>query len=105
MKKVLFILALYLSFFSQASAIGKLGSFDCGTILKFKDIKDSQDSVQDWVNGFLTAAQLGRKPFEEGNVPSNNSRYFWVIKFCEENPLSDITEAASQLYLEITKQK
>lgn len=103
MKKYLLILTIYLSFFSYSNAVGRLGSFECGQILEFKDIKDSQESVQDWVNGFLTAIQLGRKPFEEGNVPSNSSRYFWVIKFCEENPLSDITEAASQLYLEITK--
>ena len=103
MKKYFLILILCISFVSQANAIGKLGSYECGAILEFKDIKDSQESVQDWLNGFLTAIQLGRKPFEEGNVPSNSSRYFWVIKFCEENPLSDIAEAASQLYLEITK--
>ena len=103
MKKFLILLTLSLSLFSNANAIGKLGSFDCGAILEFKDIKDSQESVQDWLNGFLTAIQLGRKPFQEGSVPSSSSRYFWVIKFCEENPLSDITEAASQLYMEITK--
>ncbi|WP_440911738.1 hypothetical protein [Candidatus Pelagibacter sp.] len=103
MKKYLLILVIYLSFINYANAIGKLGAFSCGDILEFKNIKDSQESVQDWVNGFLTAVQLGRKPFEEGKVPSNNSRYFWIIKFCEENPLSDIAEASSQLYLEIAK--
>ena len=103
MKKFLIILTVCSSFFSYANAIGQLGAFSCGDILEFKDIKDSQESVQDWVNGFLTAVQLGRKPFEEGKVPSNNSRYFWIIKFCEENPLSDIAEASAQLYLEIAK--
>jgi hypothetical protein len=103
MKKTLSIIILYVFCSANANAIARLGAFDCGTILKYKEIKDSQESVEDWLNGFLTAAQLARKPLKEGNIPSSNGRYFWVIKFCEENPLSDITEAAAQLYLEITK--
>ena len=103
MKKFLSILVLSLFMSSNSNAIARLGAFDCGAILEFKNIQDSRESVQDWINGFLTAVQLAREPLKEGAVPSTESRYFWVIKFCEENPLSDITEAAAQLYLELSK--
>lgn len=106
MKKFFLIITFFLLFKGGASAntIAKIGSFDCGAILEFKDIKDSQESVQDWLNGFLTSAQFGRKSFKKDQVPSSSSRYFWVIKFCEENPLSDITDAAAQLYYELIKE-
>ena len=106
MKKFLLTIIFFLLFNSSVSAnqIARLGSFDCGAILEFKDIKDSQESVQDWLNGFLTSAQFGRESLKKDQVPSSSSRYFWVIKFCEENPLSDITDAAAQLYYELIKE-
>ena len=65
MKKIFSIIILYLFCSVNANAIASLGVFDCGAILKYKEIKDSQESVEDWLNGFLTAAQLGRKPLKE----------------------------------------
>ena len=79
-----------------------MGAYDCGFILEYKDKEQTKISVEDWLNGALTAMQLGRKPLKEGNVPSNSSRYYWVVKFCQDNPLEDIAEAAAVLYLELS---
>ena len=103
MKKLLGITVLSLLLCNNANAVAKLGAYDCGFILEHKDKEQTKISVEDWLNGALTAIQLGRQPFKEGSVPSNSSRYYWVVQFCQENPLEDIAEAAAVLYLELTK--
>ncbi|MDC1212826.1 hypothetical protein N8016_03430 [Pelagibacteraceae bacterium] len=103
MKKFLAITVLGLLWSGNviANPVAKLGAYDCGFILEYKDKEQTKVSVEDWLNGALTALQLGRETLNKENVPSNSSRYYWVVKYCEENPLEDIAEAAAKLYMEL----
>ena len=103
--KILFtIMILGLFFFRSANASAQFGAFDCGAILKYKNIQDSQESVTDWINGALTGLDFAKGALSsKSNIPSPDSRYFWVINYCEQNPLSNISDAAIKLYLEIIK--
>ena len=55
-----------------------------------------------WSNGFLTGVNIGVAPLSE-NIPGSNSRYYFIIKYCEQNPLKDITDATIDLYFDLKK--
>ena len=93
-----------IAFENELDNYRKKPSSHIGAILKYKNIKDSQESVTDWINGALTGLDFAKGVLgSKSNIPSADSRYFWVINYCEQNPLSNISDAAIELYLEIIK--
>ena len=105
MKKLLGIVVLGLLFYSAANAGVILGAPDCGKILETKDDKQNERIVSSWVNGFITGLNFAQVVDSE-NVGENSSyeqRYHYILKYCRENPLKNLNEAAATLYFELNK--
>tara|TARA_Y100000768_G_C23933343_1_gene661278 strand:+ start:335 stop:670 length:336 start_codon:yes stop_codon:yes gene_type:complete len=99
--RIIFILIILIS----SSAIAKyrvLGQYECGSILS-DDKDDDQTSIHmttSWIQGYITARNY------ENNVRKSadpDSLYYAVVKYCKENPLDDIDDAAKDIYLQLKK--
>ena len=89
-----FILSLFMN--SNVNAGTIFGAPDCGVILD-KDDKATKQIVGSWVNGFMTAMNFaGSVNF--GKNTSYDQRYYYIVKYCRENPLKSLNDAAASLY-------
>jgi len=88
------ILSLFMNSNVNAGAI--FGVPDCGVILDTDD-KAMKQIVGSWVNGFMTAMNFaGSVNF--GKNTSYDQRYYYIVKYCRENPLKSLNDAAASLY-------
>jgi len=102
MKKLLGIMVLSLLLSSTAHSYLSKGTVDCGTILRLS--KDNpmltNGMMTAYVNGYIT----GRNYETNRNVGkgvSNDSIYYAVLKYCEDNPLKDNADAAKHIFQKI----
>jgi len=106
MKKFLFLIIIHLVFLGNANSISdkylELGAMECGEILDNKDKEVMKDYVIHWSNGFLTGINIGVAPLGK-NIQGKNSRYYFITKYCEQNPLKDLTDATLNLYFDLKK--
>ena len=62
------------------------------------------DSTRNWLTGYLSGLAIGASRNFWGqpnvNLLSNQSVFFWVDNYCRANPLKDIDDAGTALFLE-----
>ena len=103
MKKHLLLLILTSLFISSSSyAYTVAGAAKCGGLLSLENDGNSftKSGTPLWVKGYITGRnyELDRSM---NNLPDSDSLYYAVIKFCRDNPLKDIDDAARSIYSKI----
>ena len=105
MKKQLLLLILILTslFMTSSSyAYTLVGAASCGELLTLEDKGNliSKHSTPLWIKGYITGRnyELDRTM---KNPPDSDSLYYALIKFCRDNPLKDIDDAAISIYSKI----
>ena len=103
MKKHLLFLILTSLFITNSSyAYTIVGAAECGAILRLEDDNNliTKHSTPLWIKGYITGRnyELDRSM---KNVPNSDSLYYALIKFCRDNPLKDIDDAAISIYSKI----
>lgn len=81
------------------------GTSSCGEWTHLHSSSSARSAVQNsWLLGFLTAASLYRQdgPNFSENVDSA-AVIAWVSNYCRQNPLDDVTKAASTLTHELRR--
>ena len=74
----------------------------CGDILSLEGEEMAKEQVIRFMSGYIT----GRNYETDGKVGSGGSHealYWAVIKYCKNNPLHNMTDAAEDLYIELKK--
>ena len=95
-KKILGVLILILFMNSNVNAGATFGAPDSAVILD-RDDKAMKQIVGSWVNGFMTAMNFaGSVNF--GKNTSYDQRYYYIVKYCRENPLKSLDDTAVSLY-------
>ena len=77
-----------------------LGSADCGIILDRKDDREFKHVIMGWMNGFISAVNA----INDSNVGDDTSpdqRYYFIIKYCKENPLKNLHHGTLTLYRDL----
>ena len=95
MKKILiFTILLFINSSSYADYT-VLGNFKCGSLLQFVNDKNThvKTAITSWMEGYLTGRnyELDRDMLGK---PNSDSLYHAVLKFCNDEPLSDLESAA-----------
>lgn len=73
----------------------------CGKyILNISTISDAATAYDWWFSGFLTGSNMSKNRATFTDNAANNA---WIKKYCEENPLSSLMEAAIKLDMEIDR--
>tara|TARA_B100001057_G_scaffold372874_1_gene377226 strand:+ start:247 stop:528 length:282 start_codon:yes stop_codon:yes gene_type:complete len=87
--------------FSNIANAGYLvhGRFGCGQILDDdkNDVTVSMYQTKSYIQGFITGLNYAKDKYKGKGVKSS-SLYYSVIKFCKENPLKEIHQAAEDIY-------
>ena len=103
--KYLLVIAVLLSFAVPAKADVGIKTHDCGEWLSAR-AKDAPYPwmLQKFLDGFLSGMALGyREEFwASGNGITSDQVFYWMDKYCRENPLNYITKGAIQLFRERT---
>ena len=98
------ITALFLILFSQSAGAEKSGylisAYSCGTYLSYCETETGCMVGTNWINGFLSAASLYGKPIRPVD---GESVQFAGIKYCKENPLKNIYDAAEYIYEQLSE--
>ena len=102
-KLVLLLTCLIMS--SHSYSARYLGYYTCGDVIDANKNNNEwmQDRVSKWFQGFYTGMNYGNTGYETDNPPSKNSIYYATIKYCNENPLKDTSDAAIYLYDQLTE--
>ena len=76
-----------------------LGKYGCGQILDDdrKDDTVSKYQTKSYIQGYITGLNYANDS-SKGKGVKSNSLYYSVIKFCKENPLKGIHDAAEEIY-------
>ena len=95
------LLTLFVLFFSsQVLSYQVLGMYECGEILvdDKNNNKNSKTLTLTWLQGYISA----RNYIDNADKTAEyESLYFAVIKFCKENPLKDLNDAARDIYSQL----
>ena len=103
MKNFLKILILSYLLISGANA-GYITVNDnsCGDILSLEGKETPKEQIIRWMSGYIS----GRNYETDGRVGtggSHDSLYWAIIKYCKDNPLKVLSDAAEDLYLQLKK--
>ena len=85
---------------SPSYAYTVVGAAKCGGILSLHNDDNplNEYAVFSWTNGYITGRNYELNKSMTNKVPDTDSLYYAVIKFCRENPLKDIDDAAVYIY-------
>src|SRR5262249_4768445 len=87
---------------SHAGPVHVEGATDCGLWAKARG-EHRAGYLESYLIGLLSGLSLGREvEFWQayGHPLSRDAVYLWMDKYCNENPLKDIVEGMSELFLE-----
>lgn len=86
----------------NVAILSGLGVSSCGKVTEeIKTYPNKARQYKDYIDGFLSGYNLGRPgkaDFAEGL--DQISQYKFVLKYCEDNPLSTFSEGISKLLLQ-----
>ena len=112
MKKLIFPLTLTAILLSPLSHAGEyviygVGSFSCG---KWSQVQNASPPIREdadimialhmWLSGFVSGAGWSGMKMPKSD---HNAFEGFIDKYCQENPLDDVSDAAAALVLELTK--
>lgn len=80
------------------------GPPDCGKWLTHQKDLSYRNVYSSWLMGFLSGVAMGTKKDFLGKT-SPESTFFWMDKYCLENPLETTVWGSMQLIDELKKQK
>jgi hypothetical protein len=100
---------------ASSQTVGKLfvygtGTNSCGKFIEDRGIPNGSSIYSTWISGYLTAVNVydsgvpqtdGRRDIRQTHDPA--SLVIWMEKFCRENPLATVTDAAITLVVELRK--
>ena len=73
----------------------------CGIILSYEGEEIPKEQIMRWITGYITGRNY------ELNISvgtSNYDSYYWaIIKYCKDNPLKTLADAAEDLYDQVRK--
>ena len=102
MKKIYLYIFLVLTWCNPGYGYLVHGAYQCGEILS--DDKDNNTTsmyqTKSYIQGYITARNYSANADVGENVKSQ-SLYYYVIKFCKDNPLKGIHHAAESIYLDL----
>ncbi len=100
MKKTFLLIAIGLLSIGNANAYWGKGVVSCGNLISNKNAEVVQRQIKNWALGYIT----GRNYETGSNVGKQideNSIYWSVVKYCEENPLDKTNHAMEIVYIEL----
>ena len=105
MKKqfLLFILiSLFITNSNYAATV--TGFYNCGKILAMVENGNLvfKPNLVGWFMGFYSGANWVDN-YSTDNPPDEDSIYYAIVKYCEENPLKDTADATVEVYNKLTK--
>ena len=111
--KIMFCL-LFVSMSSMAmdkdgnyAVLGR-GTISCGSVIESYDNKDevSKLAIEEWSNGYFTALNYAfSNTYDTTGQVDVGGRSQWILKYCRNNPLKTLTNAAEALAYEFKKSK
>ena len=101
-KHLLFLILILTSLFitSSSYAYSVVGNQSCGSIITFDkegNLYTKTGSIQ-WVRGYITGRNYEFDRNLVNRVPDPDSLYYAVVKFCKDNPLKGVNDAAIYIY-------
>ena len=95
-KQLLLLLLLSLFMTSSSYAYTIVANIRCGPILQMIEDNNSvvRTGITSWVQGYLTGRNYELDRSMKGKASDTDSIYFAIVKFCKENPLKDLDDAA-----------
>ena len=90
---------------AQQSTFEIRGHTSCGTWIKERRAKSwASLASESWLVGYLSGIVVARhQDFLKGT--DNESIFLWMDRFCNENLISDTSDGAQEIYLQLTKSK
>lgn len=104
MKKIL-LAAIFVLCISNVQAVTFMGAGteSCGSYLKEKESMPIVHGANiSWIVGFLSGA-ASASGYDVLNNTDSNAIEAAVTKYCEENPLRNVLEASTNIYLQLKK--
>ena len=103
MKKQLLLIILTSLLITSSSYAGTVeGYIDCDKAIKYDRENNLffRESVISWFNGFFSGVNW------EGhyllNLPDEDSVYYAIVKYCNENPVKNSANASIEIYLNLS---
>ena len=104
MKYFIFGLSLvFLTSVANAQSTGihvRVGTVSCGIVLENKDTDIYKYSITKFVQGYITGRNYERTLDANKQVKDVDfeTLYFATIKYCEDNPIKNLADAATDTY-------
>ena len=82
-----------------------VGTVSCGYFLENKDTDIFKYSITKYVQGYITGRNYERTLDANKQVQGVDfeTLYFATIKYCEDNPINDLVDAAKDTYQKLLK--
>ena len=101
-----FLLLFFISLFMTNSLYAGTftGIYNCGKVLKMHEDENvfMEHIMVGWFMGFYSGVNWV-DDYNTDNTPDNDSIYYAMIKYCNENPLKTSVDASIEIYNKLTK--
>jgi hypothetical protein len=105
MRSLAAVLCSFVFYMPVCEALTVRGASSCGDWVAERDKKSiGTFGNEAWLLGYLSGiATVTNTSFLKGT--DNPSLFLWMDNYCRENPLSDLSDGGSKLYLELSHKK
>ncbi len=108
-KQVLIIWVFVTSLVQPVFGAMTYGVRDCGGWINRGKNDYERLAVEGWLSGYMTGLSImrelnGKKDNPLGKV-SADQIYLWMNNYCQKNPLNDLVDGGSDLFLELMKKQ
>lgn len=109
--KQLLILWVFVGSLAQpVFGAGTFGARDCGEWINRKKNVYEELATEQWLNGYMSGLSMmhaanGWKDNPLGKINSAAQTRLWMDNYCQKNPLSEVVDGGTALFLELMKKK
>ncbi len=93
---------LFASTHSYSDALG-IGNVSCGEIIRTYENNEEKNkfAVSYFLNGFISGANSALSDTKTGKHQTDDSLFYALVKYCGENPLSNMVDGAIEIYMSL----
>ena len=103
MTKIFSLVLIILFLSGNANAYTVLGASPCGEVLSKQNSEMVRESISSYMTGYITGYNRAKNTYiGSGMKAIEYDSFFWAtLKFCKENPLKNIEDAADNILFQL----
>ena len=101
--KIVIFFLFFLSFeIDKIYAYTVFGDVSCGAVLETKNNQSHKFALKKWMQGYFSGRNYENNNSFSNGIVDHNTFYFAIMKYCKNNPIDRLGNAAESVYRDIS---